>query len=122
MQMFGSLVEGLGRALDLYQARHRVLAENVANAETPGYRARDLEFGAALAQAFEAGSAPQPAPAAEPEPVVDARATVKGDGNSVDVDAEMAKMSENALKMVALSQIISRQYAGLRSAITDGRS
>jgi flagellar basal-body rod protein FlgB len=126
MRLFGTMMEGLGQALDLYQARHKVLAENVANADTPGYRARDLDFGAALAQAFESGSetgssAPT-APAAPPEAVVDARATVKPDGNSVDIDTEMARMSENAMKMVALAQIISRKYTGLRSAITDGRS
>lgn len=119
MGIFEGMIEGLGQALDLYQSRHRVLAENVANAETPGYRARDLDFGAALAEAFDGRSG---APAGTPEAVVDPKAPVKLDGNSVDVDSEMARLSQNALKIVALSQIIARKYAGLRSIITDGRS
>jgi flagellar basal-body rod protein FlgB len=122
MRLFGPLLDGVSHALDLYQARNRVLAENVANAETPGYRARDLEFSAALASAFGEASESPAAPPPTPEVVVDTKAAVKMDGNSVDVDTQMAKMSENALKMVALSQIIARKYAGLRSAITDGRS
>ncbi len=120
MRIFGPVIEGLGQALDLYQARHRVLAENVANAETPGYRARDLDFGAALARAFEPGA---DADGGEPAaPLVDTHATVKVDGNSVDLDTEMARLSQNALEIVALSQIIAKRYAGLRAVITDGRS
>ncbi len=121
MRIFGPVMQGLGYALDLYQARHRVLAENVANAETPGYRARDLDFGSALASAFEAGGE-QPGAGEAAEPLVDARATVKVDGNSVDLDTEMARLSQNAFKIVALSQIIAKEYAGLRAVITDGRS
>jgi flagellar basal-body rod protein FlgB len=120
MQIFGPLIQGLGQALDLYQARHRLLTENVANAETPGYRARDLDFGAALTRAFEHHDDGRDAE--EAEPVVDGGATIKIDGNSVDVDTEMARMSQNAEKIVALSQIISRKFAGLRAVITEGRS
>lgn len=120
MGIFGPMIEGLGQALDLYQARHRVLTENVANADTPGYRARDLDFGSALAQAFEATKDGDSRPNAEP--VVDTKAVMKMDGNSVDLDTEMAKISQNALKIVTISQIIARKYAGLRSIITEGRS
>jgi len=120
MRIFGPVIQGLGQALDLYQARHRVLTENVANAETPGYRARDLDFGGALARAFDASR--QPGAADDAEPAIDAGATVKIDGNSVDLDTEMARLSQNALKIVALSQIIAKKYASLRAVITDGRS
>jgi flagellar basal-body rod protein FlgB len=120
MRIFGPVIQGLGQALDLYQTRHRVLAENIANAETPGYRARDLDFGSALTRAFDGGA--EGGAADEAQPVVDTRAAVKVDGNSVDIDTEMARLSQNALKIVALSQIIAKKYAGLRAVITDGRS
>jgi len=119
MSIFGSVIQGLSQALDLYEARHKILTENVANAETPGYRARDVDFGSALRQAFEAGTTNA---GEQAEPVVDARATVKIDGNSVDIDSEMARLSQNALKIVALSQILAKKYAGLRAVINDGRS
>ena len=120
MRIFSPVIQGLAQAIDLYQARHRVLTENVANAETPGYRARDLDFGSALVQAFDPGS--EPGAGEEVEPSVDAHATVKIDGNSVDLDSEMSRLSQNALKIVALSQIVARKYASLRAVITDGRS
>ena len=60
MKLFGTLTEGLGTAIDVYQARHNVLAENIANSETPGYRARDIEFADQLAQALTSTPANTP--------------------------------------------------------------
>ena len=123
MQIFGNVVQGLSRALDLYQARHGVLTENVANAETPGYRARELDFESELKAAFdpqaEAGGAATSD--RQPQPIVDRGATVKLDGNSVDLDIQMGELSENAFKIVALSQLLSRKLDGLKRAIDGGR-
>jgi len=118
MRMFGAVTEGLEQALDLYEARHRVLTENVANADTPGYRARDLDFGNALDAAFESGTAPSPD---KLQPTVDRSATVKIDNNSVDLDTQMGKLSENAFKIVALSQILARRYDALKRTIDGGK-
>ena len=115
MGIFGPVIQGLGAALDMYQARHRVLAENVANAETPGFRARDLDFASALTRAFERDGAGEARGAGEP--VVDTRATVKIDGNSVDLDTEMARLSENTMKEVALTRILARKFESLKLAI-----
>lgn len=124
MQIFGNVVQGLSRALDLYQARHGVLAENVANAETPGYRARELDFASELKAAFdpqaEAGGGAATSDR-QPQPIVDRDATVKLDGNSVDLDIQMGELSENAFKIVALSQLLSRKLDGLKRAIDGGR-
>jgi len=119
MRIFDPVIQGLGSALDMFQARHRVLTENVANAETPGYRARDLDFSSALDQAFEPGGSTA-SDASEPEPVVDPHAAVKIDGNSVELETEMSRLSENALRIVALSQILVRKYSGLITAINGG--
>src|SRR5207249_8760275 len=51
--LFDPTIEGLARTLTLHQQRHAVLASNLANVETPGYRARELDFQDALKQAFE---------------------------------------------------------------------
>ena len=119
MQLFGTLTEGLGAALDLYQARHQVLAENIANSETPGYRARDIEFADQLAAALTSAPAPAPGDAkpAEPptlrlEPTIDRDASIKPDGNSVAIDTQVGRLAENAFKIQALTQILSGRYAG----------
>ena len=116
MRIFGSVIQGLGTALDLYQARHRVLAENVANAETPGYRARDLDFASELTKAFESGSTHEVGQTTS-EPAVDTHATVKIDGNSVDLDTEMARLSETTMRELALTRLLGRKFASLRLAI-----
>jgi flagellar basal-body rod protein FlgB len=120
MQIFTPFVRALGSALSLHHQRHQVLTENVANAETPGYRARDLEFGHVLESAFAEGQQPRPVDG-EAEPTIDRHAVVKIDRNSVDLDTEMARMSENALKIVALSQFVAGSYAGLKTAIGEIR-
>ena len=130
MRLFGPFIEGLRTAIDLYSVRHRVISENLANVETPGYRARDLDFRATLEQAFT----PQPARAggepiaiadlgidARPQVVIDRSTPIKVDGNSVDVDHEMARLSENAIRITALSRMLARHYEGLKSAIEGGR-
>jgi flagellar basal-body rod protein FlgB len=129
MQLFGTLTEGLGQALDLYQARHQVLAENIANSETPGYRARDIQFADELASAL---TAPQkgtetPGGAAAPEPLriepsVDRGAGIKPDGNSVALDVQVGRLSENAFKIQALTQILSGRYASLKRVIDGGKA
>ena len=129
MQLFGNVTTGLGAALDLYQARHKVLAENIANSETPGYRARDLDFGdelaAALAPADPAGT-PGEAKGAAPtaphvEPTIDRDATIKPDGNSVALDTQVGRLAENAFKIQALTQILSSKYQGLKRVIDGGK-
>ncbi|MCC6764881.1 MAG: flagellar basal body rod protein FlgB [Deltaproteobacteria bacterium] len=129
MQLFGPLTEGLGAALDLYQARHQVLAENIANSETPGYRARELQFADQLAAALappEPGSKTPEGAKAPPEPpriepAVDRDAVLKPDGNSVALDVQVGRLSENVFKIQALTQILSDRYAGLKRVIEGGK-
>ena len=130
MQLFGTLTEGLGQALDLYQARHQVLAENIANSETPGYRARDIQFADELASALTPpqkgsetpGNAAGPPEPLRVEPSVDRDATLKPDGNSVALDVQVGRLSENAFKIQALTQILSGRYASLKRVIDGGKS
>lgn len=127
MKLFGTVTEGLGAALDLYQARHTVLAENIANSETPGYRARDIEFADQLAAALtapqETGQPTEPANMKMPmrvEPSIDRNATIKPDGNSVALDTQVGRLAENAFKIQALTQILSGRYQGLKRVIEGG--
>ncbi|MCC6850387.1 MAG: flagellar basal body rod protein FlgB [Deltaproteobacteria bacterium] len=129
MQLFGTLTEGLGAALEIYQARHQVLAENIANSETPGYRARDLQFAdqltSALAPPAPGAKTPEGAKApSEPlrvEPTIDRDAALKPDGNSVALDVQVGRLAENAFKIQALTQILSGRYASLKRVIEGGK-
>ncbi|HZR84483.1 MAG TPA: flagellar basal body protein [Candidatus Binatia bacterium] len=119
MDIFGPVLRGLREALSLHEARHRVIAENLANVETPGYRARDIDFADALRRAFDEGEAGDEVRI--PEPTEDHNARVKADGNSVDVDLETARLADNAFRIVALSRIVARKYAGIKQMLTEMR-
>ena len=114
MQIFGNVVRGLAGALELHEERHRVISENLANVEPPGYRARDLAFHDALENAFAGEGA---SAARRAETVVDTSTPVKLDGNSVDLDLETTRLADNAFRMVALSRILAKKYAGMKETI-----
>lgn len=129
MKLFGNVTQGLSAALELYQARHQVLAENIANSETPGYRARELKFDEQLLTAMQpadpkAPGDPQAVAPEKPhvEPTVDRDAAVKPDGNSVAIDVQVGRLSENAFKIQALTQILSSRYEGLKRVIDGGKA
>jgi flagellar basal-body rod protein FlgB len=108
--MLNALAGHLERYMDLLSARQKLVASNIANADTPGYRTRDIDFQKEFMQA--AGLAPQ---VEEPADLV-----MKSDGNNVSIDRESRLLSENALRFNVASQMLRSQIRGVRSAIQDG--
>jgi flagellar basal-body rod protein FlgB len=103
----------LAQTMDVAALRHRVIAQNVANVNTPGYRRREVTFEADLAKAL---AAPEPIAHVKPQVVV-ADGPERVDGNTVDIDREMNDLGRNALIYQAAAQIISSRVASLRAAI-----
>jgi flagellar basal-body rod protein FlgB len=112
-------IEGLANTMTLLQRRHEVLVSNVANLETPGYRAREVDFGAALEEAFT-GQTAESGPAA-PQTLVDPTAPARADGNTVDLDLQMAKLGQNGGRYVALAKIMGMRIALMRLAMEGNR-
>ena len=119
--LFDPTIEGLARTMTLQQKRHEVLASNVANVETPGYRARELDFRDALQQAFEERGANEATPDGTPAVVEDRLAPRRADGSTVDMDQQMAKLNANGMTYLALARILGRRVALLRQAIDGTR-
>jgi flagellar basal-body rod protein FlgB len=123
-------------ALKVRGQRTEVLARNLANADTPGYQARDIDFRAALAQAGGAAGAGGALPLATTHSnqigtTVDAsgeagNANMKYrvplapalDGNTVDVQMEQANFAENAVRFQATLSFLNARFRGLMTAIT----
>lgn len=85
-----------GAALEVRSQRMGVLASNIANAATPGYKARDVDFNAALdARLAQANSAP--AQLGEPELLYRRPTMPSLDGNTVELGREQVAFAENAL-------------------------
>jgi flagellar basal-body rod protein FlgB len=110
--MLPPLTGQLERYMDLLSARQRLVASNVANADTPGYRTQDIDFQAEFLNA--AGGAPR---ARE----VDGLA-IKNDGNDVSLDREARLLAENALRFQVASNLLKGQLRMVRSAIQEGKS
>jgi flagellar basal-body rod protein FlgB len=107
----------LQRAMEGAGLRQQALASNLANANTPGYRRSDVDFHSALAGALQAAD-PAQAVASTPLTVTqDPSAPVSADGNSVDIDAESARLSANGLEYEQLSAAMKARMDILRAAM-----
>jgi len=115
------------RALQVRALRQQVIASNIANADTPGYKARDFDFHAAMDTARRAaGTLARTSPGHGNGVVGNAtggpllyRSTVQAsvDGNSVDIDLERAQFADNALRYEANLMFISGQIKTMLAAI-----
>jgi flagellar basal-body rod protein FlgB len=119
-------IDRLEGAMTYHRERHAVLAGNIANLDTPGYRPMDLEQvsgppdGVALEQT-EAGHLAGPSGAAGHALVFDDSSTQAGaDGNAVNLEQEMAKLDANRVRYETSSELVSRRFALLKYAAGDG--
>jgi len=123
----------LEQAIGGVAQRHQALLDNIANVETPGYARRDVVFRDALREALgrsrrlaPAATDPRhfgarPVQAVEPRTVTASGWFMRGDGNGVSLDHEMALLAENALEYQTLTRQIGMRVAMLRTVISEGR-
>ena len=96
--------------------RQRVLATNIANVDTQGYRTQDLsegDFRRALAGAFGGSGLPAPFDVREATD----EGTLKPGGNNVDLELEMAKMVRNNVLHSTAASLLAQQFSLLREAV-----
>ena len=120
-------------ALKLRSQRTEVLARNLANADTPGFQARDFDFKAALAQAAGGVDVPVALKTTHTNQIaapVDASGETNTnlkyrvpmapalDGNTVDVQMEQANFAENSVRFQATLTFLNARFRGLMTAIT----
>lgn len=110
-------------ALMLRERRGAILAANIANAATPGYKARDIDFGAELARRGGAGTLSVADPrhlaagAGAGEALFRVPVSTALDGNTVEPAVEQLQFSENVLRQQASLTFLDRRISGLMSAI-----
>ncbi|MER3472487.1 MAG: flagellar basal body rod protein FlgB [Armatimonadota bacterium] len=126
-KLFGGPYPLLKQALLACALRQEVLAHNIANVNTPGYRRKDVSFEQFLRAAQVAPLqttdprhyALPPFRSAESQTEIE-DAPMRPDGNTVDIDYEMAQLAENQIRFQALSQLITGRYQSLKLVITGG--
>jgi flagellar basal-body rod protein FlgB len=98
--LFDNTQLALHRAISGAAMRQEVLANNLANAETPGFRRSDVDFHSTLAQAMKTGEAAA-IESTSFSPQQESQ-VMRADGNGVDIDVESANMAKNGLEYDAL--------------------
>lgn len=130
MDVNDKTIKALAASLNFRQLRQEVIASNIANAETPGYKSKRVEFEAALARALDIDGKMEMNSAdprhfdvgnggfdnLEPEVFEDPNGIVTADGNTVDRDKEMARMAENKILYDAAVQLLNKKL-GLKKYV-----
>ncbi len=131
--LFTSLYRGLENVLDLRAKQHGLTATNLANAETPGFRARFIPFDEVLGEAVgrpthlslkQTKARHMPASSADvlnPEIEEIEPPDWAEDGNSVITEREQVRLQENATIYKGVTRGLSRKLAMLRFAANDGK-
>ncbi len=128
----------LQRGLDASALAHSMIANNIANVDTPGFKRSEVNFSgqlqkalAARAQAADELPLVQTDPrdlqttgvtsldALRPQVTTDYATSLRNDGNNVDIDREVALMAQNTIQYQGLAQVLQHEYAEMLDAITD---
>ncbi len=118
-------------ALSLRAARHELIASNIANADTPNFKARDIDFASALKGALSgaesklalAATANKHLPGSDGKTVMGAPVLYRNatqpsaDGNTVEMDYELAQFADNALRYEASVNFVSATFKTMSSVI-----
>jgi len=103
----------LERYMDLLSTRQKLVASNIANADTPGYKTQDIDFQFEFMSLVN-GQQPQ---------TVQAEGLVqKPDGNNVNMDREARLLAENAMRFNLASTLVRSQLKTVRAAIDEGKN
>ena len=110
--MVENIGAGIERYMNLLSTRQKLVAANIANADTPGYQTKDIDFGAELQNLVGDAS---------PNVMEVPGLKTKNDGNNVNVDREARLLAENALRFSVASNLARAQLSMVRSAIQEDK-
>ena len=121
MNLFDTTQLGLERAIIGAGTRQEAIAGNIANANTPGYRRKDVDFHTQLRAALSSGAPSEALERASFAAATDASSgAVRYDGNGVDIDVESSKLAANALEYETLVAVSRGRTDVMRSAMGVG--
>lgn len=116
------------QAIALRSQRHELLASNIANADTPNFKARDIDFRSAIAAAIDQrglklqtskqGHFAVPLKNSNPPLLFRHEYQSAVDGNTVEMDHERSQISDNAIQYQILTQLLNDEFQRMRNALT----
>ena len=131
MKIEETILDRMKLYLDFSARKQQVLTSNLANAETPGYKAKELSFGELFRDELQVEGVLKTTNSkhigAEPlllrEPTVEERPTdaLGHDGNNIDLDKEMTQLAQNVLKFSVVSQLYQNKIQLIKYSLREGR-
>lgn len=133
-ELFDKTTKGLAASLNMRQLRQNIISSNIANAETPNFHAKKLDFEEALSRALDTDNlrgvsvthsehfpiSGKGMAGVRPDIYENPEGAVNNDGNTVDLEKEMTALSENNLLYKSALQLINKKMAALKYAATEG--
>ena len=111
--MLGPIADRLEQYMDLLSTRQSIVASNIANIDTPGYRSRDIDFQFEF-MSLTKGESPN---------VIDTPGlATKNDGNNVSLDRETRLLAENSLRFNMAESLLRSRLLMARTAIKEGNT
>jgi flagellar basal-body rod protein FlgB len=110
--MFDPIQNRMEQYLDLLSTRQKLVASNIANLATPGYKTRDIDFQFEFESQLDGGA---------PTVIQPSGLTVKNDGNNVSLDRETRLLSENAMRFNFVTNLMKGDLRMLKQAIEEGK-
>ncbi len=113
----------LEKMLDVSSVKHKVIANNIANVNTPGYKKMEVSFADQLEKAVNESSMNK-FDTFQPKIVIskeDTSETVRNDGNNVDMDKEVSALVKNTLSYNIYTQLMAKKIELVKSAIENSR-
>jgi flagellar basal-body rod protein FlgB len=125
MKLFNDTFDVIQKAMDLRLDRHAVLSSNIANSDTPGFHAKELDFSGELQRALGAHGELEKTNTLHMDLtsretahlVEDDTGAMGADGNNVDLDLEMGKMGENSREYANAATWLGVQLRLLKTAV-----
>ena len=131
MKLFSNTVTALEKGLDYSSLKQKVISQNIANEATPGYKAKDVSFKQSMQEAVEQSLSANRTdvrhfdfngrPASVPGVITKKNVSFNNNGNSVDMDNEMADLATNQIYYNALIDRMSGKFSSLQNVIRGGK-
>jgi flagellar basal-body rod protein FlgB len=128
-------MSAMGQYMSRLSKRQQIVASNIANIDTPGYKTKDMSFHASLQELLAPGAVPlktsRPEHIAmdelvfspmEPEVFEVEGLPVRADHNNVDIDKEMLKLGETSFGYSIMTQLLRSKFRTISTSINEGRS
>lgn len=133
-RIFDKTIKSLATSMQMRQLKQNVISANIANAETPNYKAKKMDFEGALARAIDqedlgkmhvghgdhflmgSGAITRVRPDVYDNPEIN----YSNDGNTVDLEKEISALNENSILYEAATKLINKKLASLKYAASNG--